>query len=68
MRLRTLAVAAGSVLAWVAAAGGMGGAGLVAQRGGMFLGSLDDPAINYLTASIDNAVVDARGWDRAALV
>ncbi len=29
------------------------------QRGGMFLGSIDDPAIAYRTASLDNAVVDA---------
>ena len=43
---------------WVAASGGMGVEGLVAQRGGMFLGSLDDPAIKYSTAPIDNVVVD----------
>jgi len=58
MRFRTMAAAAGSALVWVAASGGMGVEGLVAQRGGMFLGSLDDPAIKYSTAPIDNVVVD----------
>jgi len=58
MHFRTIAVAVGSALAWVAAAGGMGVAGMAAQRGGMFLGSLDDPAIKYSTAPIDNVVVD----------
>jgi hypothetical protein len=32
--------------------------GLEAQRGGMFLGSADDPAIAYSTAPLSNAVVE----------
>jgi hypothetical protein len=56
MRFRTMAIAAGIALAWLAAGGRA--ASLLAQRGGMFLGSLDDPAIKYSTAPIDNPVVD----------
>jgi len=52
MRVRG-AVVAGIGLAWALA---RGPAPLVAQRGGMFLGSADDPAIAYSTASLNNVV------------
>jgi hypothetical protein len=50
---RVIAVTAGLALALVSIGRGVG-----AQRGGMFLGSPDDPAIKYSTAPTSNAVVD----------
>jgi hypothetical protein len=62
MRMRFL-VAAGVLCAliWIPASAG-------AQRGGMFLGSLDDPAIAYSTAPLSNAVsaLNVRAGDGAA--
>jgi hypothetical protein len=49
-----LALACG--LLWVAAGWS---SSLSAQRGGMFRGSADDPAIGYSQAALDNAVVEA---------
>src|SRR5438128_424906 len=52
MRQQTL-LAAGAALVL-----GIGVAHVCAQRGGMFLGALDDPAIKYSTSPTSNAVVD----------
>src|SRR5688572_29887782 len=46
-----------ALLAALAALAAVSGS-LVAQRGGMFLGSANDPAIAYATAPLKNAVVD----------
>lgn len=45
-------------VAGLVAAAGWAPARLAAQRGGMFLGSADDPAIQYSTAPLDNVVDD----------
>lgn len=44
--------------AGILCAAGWAPARLVAQRGGMFLGSADDPAIQYSTAPLNNVVDD----------
>lgn len=44
------------VVAGLLCAAGWPGSRLAAQRGGMFQGSADDPAISYSTAPVDNVV------------
>lgn len=55
MRVSGLLVVSGGLLCSLARTP----APLSAQRGGMFLGSTDDPAIAYSTAPLQNAVTDA---------
>jgi hypothetical protein len=54
MRFRGPACAAVGV--WLLCAAGSTPLGLAAQRGGMFLGSADDPAIAYSTAPVNNVI------------
>jgi hypothetical protein len=56
MRFHRVACAAAAV--WMFCAAGWPPLRLSAQRGGMFLGSADDPAIAYSTAPVSNVVDD----------